>query len=371
VKTAMPVFFAELLKDGQVDRAMARARASVRDRPDSWMPALFLRLKGGKIWYEPGFGEGDFEWGGLVDCVESGEFTPIVGPGLGERVYGSLRGAARELAEQAGFPLALHQRDEMPQVAQFLRNQMGGRSQRLRVSKQLKKQIVQGQSTLTPEEAGTLDLSELMTRVGRANRDDPADPYRILAKLPARVFLTANTDNLLQEALEAEGKQPDVFVFKWWEKTVGVDGYAKMPEAMTPLVFHLFGQSEDDSFMVLTEDDHFDHLIRWNEYKERIPRVVGHQTTTASLLFLGFRPTDLSFRMLLRLIKSQEGSDQLAEFPHVAVQIDPEDDDCINVRKARTYLEEYFKSAAATKFAIFWGSAVEFLQELDRRLNAG
>ena len=50
VKTAMPVFFSELLKDGQIDRAMAVARGRVRERTDSWMPALFLRLKGGRIW---------------------------------------------------------------------------------------------------------------------------------------------------------------------------------------------------------------------------------------------------------------------------------------------------------------------------------
>ena len=101
VKTAMPVFFAELLKDGQIDRAIAVARGKVRQRPDSWMPALFLRLKGGRIWYEPGFGEGegDFDkWTALVGAVRRGSFTPIVGPGLGERVYGSLRDVTRELA---------------------------------------------------------------------------------------------------------------------------------------------------------------------------------------------------------------------------------------------------------------------------------
>ena len=94
VKKAMPAFFAELLKDGQIDRAMAVARGTVRERPDSWMPALFLRLKGGKIWYKPGFGEGegDFaKWQTLVHSVCSGQFTPVVGAGLGENVYGTLR----------------------------------------------------------------------------------------------------------------------------------------------------------------------------------------------------------------------------------------------------------------------------------------
>ncbi|MEK7831763.1 MAG: CHAT domain-containing protein, partial [Acidobacteriota bacterium] len=53
VKRAMPVFFTELLKDGQIDRALAVARGTVRDRVDGWIPALFLRLKDGRIWGEP------------------------------------------------------------------------------------------------------------------------------------------------------------------------------------------------------------------------------------------------------------------------------------------------------------------------------
>lgn len=47
---AMPVFFRELLRDGVVDRALAVARASVRDRYDAWMPALYSRLQRGCIW---------------------------------------------------------------------------------------------------------------------------------------------------------------------------------------------------------------------------------------------------------------------------------------------------------------------------------
>jgi CHAT domain/PAN domain len=49
----MPVFFHELLRDGQIDRAMAVARGAISDRPDFWMPVLFMRLKSGRIWDRP------------------------------------------------------------------------------------------------------------------------------------------------------------------------------------------------------------------------------------------------------------------------------------------------------------------------------
>ena len=51
VEQLMPEFFRELLRDGQIDRALAAARAAVvRDRPDWWAPVLYLRLRDGRLW---------------------------------------------------------------------------------------------------------------------------------------------------------------------------------------------------------------------------------------------------------------------------------------------------------------------------------
>jgi transposase InsO family protein len=53
VAAFMPVFFRELLKDGQLERAMAAARGAVRAQPDWWAPVLYTRLKDGLL-YMPG-----------------------------------------------------------------------------------------------------------------------------------------------------------------------------------------------------------------------------------------------------------------------------------------------------------------------------
>ena len=49
---SMPVFFERLQHGGEVDQALAAARATLLafDAPDLWMPALFMRLKDGCIW---------------------------------------------------------------------------------------------------------------------------------------------------------------------------------------------------------------------------------------------------------------------------------------------------------------------------------
>ena len=46
----MPIFLRELRDDGQIDRAMAVARSTVRGRSDWWMPVLFSRLRSGRLW---------------------------------------------------------------------------------------------------------------------------------------------------------------------------------------------------------------------------------------------------------------------------------------------------------------------------------
>lgn len=45
----MAVFFQELARDGQADRAAAVARLSVRDRPDWWVPVLMTRVRSGQV----------------------------------------------------------------------------------------------------------------------------------------------------------------------------------------------------------------------------------------------------------------------------------------------------------------------------------
>ena len=119
----MPVFFRELQRDGQIDRAVSVARGGVRHRPDHWMPALYLRLKSGRIWYVPGFGEAEdgFEkFQSLAGSIQEQTCTPIVGPGMIENLFGPRREIANRWAEEHGFPLSPASRDVLPSVAQYV-----------------------------------------------------------------------------------------------------------------------------------------------------------------------------------------------------------------------------------------------------------
>ncbi len=50
VERLMPDFFRELQRDGQVDRALAAARAALRDTGTWWQAVLFLRIADGRLW---------------------------------------------------------------------------------------------------------------------------------------------------------------------------------------------------------------------------------------------------------------------------------------------------------------------------------
>lgn len=113
VETMMPTFFTELKRDGQIDRALAAARARVQHRGDAWMPALYTRLTGGRLWYTPGFrGDKSKEvWRRLLRPVANGKVVPIIGPRLLETACGTSHDTAMRLAGANNYPLGVHEWD--------------------------------------------------------------------------------------------------------------------------------------------------------------------------------------------------------------------------------------------------------------------
>ena len=374
VKQAMPVFFKELLDDGQIDRAMAVARGVVRDRADSWMPALYLRLKGGRIWYQPGFtgAEDEFrKWRSICSSVRQGTFVPILGPALDERVWGVRGDLAERLADKHDFPLAPHQRTDLAKVTQFLTVRESRRFASTELLEELRGLIVARRPELEGSDLKTL-FKELMRR--RDSRE--TDPFRILASLGGSVYINASPDPLLPLALADAGAQAKL-LFSTWRKTRDSHPqepqYEGKPNAENPIVYYPFGFVAKPDTMVLTEDDYIDYLIAAADYK-LIPRVVRGTLVESSLLFLGFSLDDWSFRVLYRLIMALDGSAQLAEFAHVGVQVDPSEADLGDARQAREYLQAYFGAGRdAPSIDVYWGTATDFLNELREQLakNAG
>ena len=376
VAAFVPRFFAELRRSGQVDRAVAVARRAVGERPDAWMPVLFTRLRTGRIWYVPGFvtrpDEPTFDgWPALVNNIDEGTCTVILGSGLLEPVVGSPQEIARRWAEEYKFPMALSDRADLPQVAQFLGTQNDDRFLRTTLIRSLREEVLRRFGDGLPPDLRRPDapLDDLMTAVGNLLRQrDPREAHNVLAHLPFPIYVTTNPDSLLTNALAAVGRPARQEVFQWRrdERPLAADAVPPArPSRRHPLVYHLFGDILEPRSLVLTEDNYFDYLIGATRNTDLIPAVVRRALTDSALLFLGFQMTDWDFRVLFRSIVRQEGGAGREDFAHVAVQIDPEDDRVQDTERARRYLKKYFaKAGIGADINIYWGSSADFVREL-------
>jgi hypothetical protein len=379
VATMMPTFFRELLRDGQIDRALAVARGKVRDRGDAWMPALYSRLTSGRLWYTQGFhgAKGKDVWRSLLAPVARGKVVPIIGPRLLEAAHGSSHETAMRLAGAHHYPMAAHEWDDLPRVTEY----MGVKESRFNVVQAYQDQLLhdlieQHRSWLPPAEIPPTNkkprLGKLLALVGAHLRQHRAEPHRILAELGASVYVTTNFDPQLEWALEAHGRAPQMVRTPWRYKRKPLSAAelaVKVPTNKAPLVYHVFGAfgPQADDGLVLTENDYFDYLLNASAAR-LIPSEVESALVDNSLLFLGFRLTDWHFRVLFRLLMSLPGREKLRDYCHVAVQLDPDMQTMADVEGAKVYLAEYLGKEA--NINIFWGSSEEFLCALRDELAA-
>lgn len=374
----MPVFFSELQKDGQIDRALSAARGLVRDQTDWWVPALFMRLKSGRLWYTPGFGgpRGEFEkWPSLLRGIQSGRCTPILGPGLNDALVGPLRDLAQRWADELQYPLAAHERESLPQVAQYRavdQSRFTAEDEWLAQLRAAIRKRAQLPANLGGPNAPVQKMLEA-ARQGLVEKDD-FEPYKILAQIPARVFITANTDELLEMALREAGKNPTTMVCPWREFSEDADpglyDNDYEPTDEQPLVYHLFGLLSQPESLVLTEDDTFRYLIGITRHMKNIPSQVGRALADSALLFLGFQAEEWNFRVVMQSLLAKEGNNLLRRHAHIAAQIEPDEARLLDPGRARRYIETYFGRSSDIEISIFWGTAREFMKELSTRLSA-
>ena len=423
VKKFFPEFFKQLAKDGQIDRAMGAARLRITGDPDApdcddyWMPTLFMRLRSGRIWYQPGIGSPDGsastdldKWKIIRSALESPdcECTPIIGPGALEGLIGSWRDLARRLSEAYGFPMPSYAHEDLPAVSQYISvNQDRAVFAKTDLAKRIAAALVQrfpspAMAALDPKDLAAVPriFSEAARQLRKQN---PLDPHRLLAARPFALYISANADDSMEDALREAGRTPFSDFSRWnsdpdfdllnFRKYPALpDGYR--PTVDQPLVYHLFGKlqlpqgsAEADAnhvtvsrevagcgSCVVTEDDYFNYLLSIGskaDTKELTPLPVRRALAAHALLFFGFRLDDWSFRVLLRSIFNKEGN--LARsvgsnsYPCIGAQVQPDEERIEQPVRAARYYEQYFQGS---KIDTFWGSVEEFARAMDKAIPA-
>jgi hypothetical protein len=273
----------------------------------------------------------DRDWNVLLGRIRAGDCTPFIGAGA---AFGTLPlGAdiATRWARESRYPL--DNENDLSAVAQYVgivhRDAMWPKDQ---ISREL-------------EGKPSPDFSR------------PDEPHAVLADLPLPVYLTTNYDDFMTQALRHRGKAP-VREFCRWNSSVA--GRGRRPDAelapneTTPVVYHLHGHLGVPESIVLTEDDYLDFLVAVSRRKRLLPSAI-EEALASSLLFVGYRLADWSFRVIHRgLVNARE--DSLRRLS-VTVQLRPS-------QAAEDYLNEYF---GAMKVRVYWGTAAEFAAELRQR----
>jgi len=374
----LPVFFRELQKDGQIDRSLAVARSMVRNQPDFWAPVLFMRLKSGHLWYIPGFSNqeaSDYET--ELRYISRERCTPIIGPGLLETLLGPSADIARGWASAFHYPMSPYDRDALPKVAQYLATDKGEAMPFDEYEEAVQRALRRNFAAELPAEMlgkKWVETDNLARAIGEKRRKaNPLDAYRVLASLPFPLYISANPDRLLEDALEDAKRKPEVMISPWkttlaGRKTVFDREPSYEPSADRPLVFYLFGRWNDRDSLVLTEDEYIRYLIGFTSNKAFVPEQVRLALSDTLLLFLGFQTEEWAFRVIFHSILAQAGSGLLGKYGHIAAQIEPQDENTLDPQRARRYLEKYFIKPA--NISIFWGPAEDYLAGLMQKWDA-
>ena len=147
------------------------------------------------------------------------------------------------------------------------------------------------------------------------------EPHRILAELPLEIYITTDYHDFMVQALKSRNRDPRQELCRWSEilrrEKSMFDGDFKISIA-NPVVFHLYGHMGVPESLLLAEDDYLDFLVGLLKEPRPIPPRIEQAFARASLLFLGYRLTDLEFRVLLRTLATVK---QHEDYRHVAVQL--------------------------------------------------
>jgi SIR2-like domain len=287
------------------------------------------------------------DWKTLLERIRDQKCTPF----LGAESTGSVMPSRSSIAErwaaaEPDFPF--EDPSDLSRVAQFIA------------------------TTRDPLEPREKILDEI-EKIPAPQFKSPEEPHGILASLPLPVYITTDYHNFMFAALKSYLRDARQEVCRWNdsvknEPSVFDSQPAFEPNVANPVVFHLYGHAGLVESLLLTEDDYLEFLVETSKHPLRIPPRIQKAFTRTSLLFLGYRLTDLEFRVLLRTLAgslriSMAGSHVSAQVIHVGNG--PQTDKQIaQLAKTQEYLSRY-----CGKFDIttYWGTTHDFLAELKRR----
>lgn len=113
--------------------------------------------------------------------------------------------------------------------------------------------------------------------------------HRHLAELPFYFMITSTPDKMLENALREKGKIPKIERYNYNGKGKKCD-IIDMGTLENPLIYYLFGTTDEPDSLVLTEDNLLDFLVAVISENPPLPVNIRSEISSKdkSFLFLGF-----------------------------------------------------------------------------------
>lgn len=197
--------------------------------------------------------------------------------------------------------------------------------------------------------------------------DGKADPLRLLAQLPIKIYITTSYFTFLERALEAEGKTPrtQICFLSGGKSTVKREHLPDpdyVPTSANPAVYHFFGLEDYKDTLILSEDDYMNFLMNAIEEinsQDIYPTPLRLALPDSRFILLGYKLRDWDFRTVFRFILKIRKP--IMAKPSIAIQLKPNLGKKDFEAKSLEYLEHYF---GGHKFRVEWTSTENFIYEL-------
>jgi len=283
-------------------------------------------------------------WLVLLRRIQDGKCTPFLGAGACDGVLPLGGDVARQWSQQFGYPL--EDNYDLARVAQFL--------------------AVKHDDAMFPKE----EIIRLFSGIAPPVFTEADEPHAALASLPLPIYMTTNYDDFMARALQANPnpvKTPVREICHWNRMAADHPCIFQrepdyQPTVQRPLVFHLHGYDLSPESLVLTEDDYLDFLVNISRNQQMLPHQIQRAFTGTSLLFIGYRLEDWTFRVLFRgLVSATEASLRRIS---VTVQLPPRGADVAAQEAIKDYRSAYFDRIDVK---VYWGTARQFAAELRER----
>ncbi len=299
----------------------------------------------------------DREWDSLLERINNGHCTPFIGPGACAGIY-DVYAIARQWAKD--FDYKVNGVLDLPRVCRYISvtNDVARPKELVRSAFNIRTPDFRAPDTLN-------------------------DPHRVLAELPFPVYITTNYDDLMWQALAARGARDPRKDFCRWNDSIPKEPASPFdpsttyqPNVANPIVFHLYGNTDCEEALVVTDDDYLEFLIsvskdQSSKSNRMIPSRIERAMAGSSLLLLGYRLDDWDFRVLFHLLLNYPRSTRM----HVAVQIAPSEDESLAEQKEKlekqlevyqSYVASYFESKQL-KVRVSLQPCQQFVTELKER----